>query len=181
MRLSGNLDLPAKYPSQNCEMMTPSAVNKTRAPKFCASVPMIRGTRFLTPKLLFQAPLLPYIRYPTARLVVGSVTTSESLVLYVFFVLGSFLPIGVGSQRMDSVLPVFALVSVQLFSLCQEGEINNTDILQSLAELCNPFSQVRSQFSCTIHLHKVNTSAHEPVIEVFEMAWGWVPKCVRRH
>ena len=49
----------------------------------------------------------PYIRSAIARLVVDSVTTSEPLVLYVFFVLGSFLPVDVSSQQMDSVLPVF--------------------------------------------------------------------------
>ena len=45
---------------------------------------MIRGARFLIPKLLFQTPLFPQASLVTARLVAGSVTTSESLVLYVF-------------------------------------------------------------------------------------------------
>jgi hypothetical protein len=44
-----------------------------------------------------RSSLLPYIRYPTARLVVGSVTTSESLVLYVF------LPVHPGSPCLDVV------------------------------------------------------------------------------
>ena len=49
-----------------------------------ASVLMIRGARFLTLKLLFHDPLVSIHKISNRQLAVGSVTTSESLMLYVF-------------------------------------------------------------------------------------------------